>query len=49
MSPALAGFIAAASIIANGFFVAAEFALLASRRSRIEQLALERRGGAAAA
>jgi CBS domain containing-hemolysin-like protein len=28
-----------ALLIANGFFVAAEFALLASRRSRIEQLA----------
>ncbi|CAN5757757.1 hemolysin family protein [soil metagenome] len=49
MSPALAGVIAVASILANGFFVAAEFALLASRRSRIEQMALEGRGGAAAA
>ena len=28
-------------LIANGFFVAAEFALLASRRSRIEQLAAD--------
>ena len=33
--------IAVALLAANGFFVAAEFALLASRRSRIEQLAAE--------
>ncbi|MGH8886922.1 MAG: hemolysin family protein [Egibacteraceae bacterium] len=31
--------LAVALLMANGFFVAAEFALLASRRSRIEQLA----------
>src|SRR5512134_1510775 len=28
-------------VVANGFFVAAEFALVAARRSRIEQLAAE--------
>jgi CBS domain containing-hemolysin-like protein len=33
--------IGVALLAANGFFVAAEFALLASRRSRIEQLAAE--------
>ncbi|MGH8904011.1 MAG: hemolysin family protein [Egibacteraceae bacterium] len=31
--------LAVALLVANGFFVAAEFALLASRRSRLEQLA----------
>ena len=36
-------------LLANGFFVAAEFALLASRRSRVEQLALEGARGAKAA
>jgi CBS domain containing-hemolysin-like protein len=35
-------------IFANGFFVAAEFALVRSRRSRIEQLATEDSRGAAA-
>jgi magnesium and cobalt exporter, CNNM family len=34
-------------IFANGFFVAAEFALVRSRRSRIEQLASEDSRGAA--
>jgi CBS domain containing-hemolysin-like protein len=34
-------------IVANGFFVAAEFALVRSRRSRIEQLATEDSRGAA--
>lgn len=38
-----------ALLAGNGFFVAAEFALLASRRSRIEQLAEEGRGAARAA
>jgi CBS domain containing-hemolysin-like protein len=33
-------------ILANGFFVAAEFALVRSRRSRIEQLASEGKSGA---
>lgn len=41
MSPLLAIAIAVALLAANGFFVAAEFALLAARRSRIEQLAAE--------
>src|ERR671925_1857765 len=35
-------------IAANGFFVAAEFALVRSRRSRIEQLASEGSRGAGA-
>jgi CBS domain containing-hemolysin-like protein len=35
-------------IMANGFFVAAEFALVRSRRSRIEQLASEGTSGASA-
>ena len=41
MSTPVAMFIALLLLLANGFFVAAEFALLASRRSRIEQLAAE--------
>lgn len=41
MSTPLALLAAVALLAANGFFVAAEFALLASRRSRIEQLAAE--------
>ena len=41
MSTPLALAAAVALLAANGFFVAAEFALLASRRSRIEQLAAE--------
>ncbi len=41
MSAPLAIAIAVALLAANGFFVAAEFALLAARRSRIEQLAAE--------
>ncbi len=36
-----AGLAAVALLAVNGFFVAAEFALLASRRSRIEQLAAD--------
>src|SRR5215207_6255197 len=36
-------------ILANGFFVAAEFALVRSRRSRIEQLSSEGSRGASAA
>lgn len=36
-------FIAVALLVANGFFVAAEFALLASRRSRLEQFVTEGR------
>ena len=39
MSTPVALAVGAALLVANGFFVAAEFALLASRRSRIEQLA----------
>ncbi|MDQ3351505.1 MAG: CNNM domain-containing protein, partial [Actinomycetota bacterium] len=49
MSPLLAGLIAIASIVANAFFVAAEFALLAARRSRIEQFAANGRRGARSA
>ena len=45
--PALA--IAVALLLANGFFVAAEFALLASRRSRVEQLAADGVRGASSA
>jgi CBS domain containing-hemolysin-like protein len=41
VSAPLAMLIALALLVANGFFVAAEFALLAARRSRIEQLAAE--------
>ncbi|HEV7719764.1 MAG TPA: hemolysin family protein [Iamia sp.] len=41
MSTPIALLAAVALLAANGFFVAAEFALLASRRSRIEQLAAE--------
>jgi CBS domain containing-hemolysin-like protein len=41
VSAPLAMAVAVALLAANGFFVAAEFALLASRRSRIEQLAAE--------
>jgi CBS domain containing-hemolysin-like protein len=33
-------------VLANGFFVAGEFALVRSRRSRIEELAADGRGGA---
>jgi CBS domain containing-hemolysin-like protein len=41
VSTPVALLVAVALLAANGFFVAAEFALLASRRSRIEQLAAE--------
>ena len=41
MSAPAAIAVAVALLAANGFFVAAEFALLAARRSRIEQLAAE--------
>ncbi|CAN5137517.1 CNNM domain-containing protein [soil metagenome] len=41
MSTPLALLVAVVLLALNGFFVAAEFALLASRRSRIEQLAAE--------
>ncbi|QGG94505.1 DUF21 domain-containing protein [Actinomarinicola tropica] len=41
MSTPIALLIAVLLLAANGFFVAAEFALLAARRSRIEQLAAE--------
>ncbi|CAN5752044.1 hemolysin family protein [soil metagenome] len=49
MSPLLGGLIAIASIVANAFFVASEFALLAARRSRIEQFAADGRRGARSA
>ncbi len=45
--PALAG--AMALLAANAFFVAAEFALVAARRSRLEELAAQGRRGARAA
>ena len=38
-----------ALLLANAFFVAFEFALVASRRTRLEQLALDGRPGASAA
>lgn len=41
MSTPLALLVAVVLLAANGFFVAAEFALLAARRSRIEQLAAD--------
>src|SRR5262249_57182414 len=37
-----------ALVLANGFFVAGEFALLSVRRSKIETLAAQKRGGAKA-
>lgn len=49
MNPLVAALIAVLLLAANAFFVAAEFALLAARRSRIEQLAAEGRRGAVAA
>src|SRR5215207_6264340 len=39
--PAVGLLAVALLVVANGFFVAAEFALVAARRSRIEQLAAE--------
>ena len=36
-------------VLANGFFVATEFAIVAVRRSRLDQLVAEGRAGAAAA
>jgi len=36
-------------VLANGFFVATEFAIAAVRRSRLDQLVAEGRAGAAAA
>jgi CBS domain containing-hemolysin-like protein len=44
--PLPAALAAVALLIANGFFVAAEFALLATRRARMERLALEGARGA---
>ncbi|HEU5318499.1 MAG TPA: hemolysin family protein [Chloroflexota bacterium] len=45
--PPTAGLLAVALLLAaNGFFVAAEFAIVAVRRSRLEQLAAEGRGDA---
>jgi CBS domain containing-hemolysin-like protein len=49
MSAPLAIVVSVVLLAANGFFVAAEFALLAARRSRIEQLATEGDRGAIAA
>jgi CBS domain containing-hemolysin-like protein len=48
--PTSAGIIAVfILVLANGFFVATEFAIVAVRRSRLDQLAQEGRGGAVAA
>jgi CBS domain containing-hemolysin-like protein len=49
MSTPLAIALSVVFLVANGFFVAAEFALLAARRSRIEQLASAGSRGALAA
>ncbi|MPY94326.1 MAG: DUF21 domain-containing protein [Acidimicrobiia bacterium] len=49
MSPLVALLVGVVLLAANAFFVAAEFALLASRRSRIEQLAAEGSRGARSA
>ena len=38
-----------ALVLANGFFVATEFAIVAVRKNRLEQLAREGNAGAAAA
>ncbi|MFO8076979.1 MAG: hemolysin family protein [Actinomycetota bacterium] len=46
MSTSTALLVGLALLLANGFFVAAEFALLAARRSKIEQLAEEGSGSA---
>ena len=43
MSPTLALIVTAALVVANGFFVAAEFALVKMRPTRLEQLAKEGR------
>jgi len=48
-SPLVALFFAVVLIILNGLFVAAEFALLASRRSRVEPMLLSERLGARSA
>ncbi len=49
MSPVAAILVTAALLIASGFFVAAEFALVAARRHRIEQAVAAGRRGAKAA
>jgi CBS domain containing-hemolysin-like protein len=49
MSPAVGLPAVAVLVLANGFFVAAEFALVAVRRSRLEQLAREGHAAARAA
>src|ERR671931_2402319 len=48
--PAIFGLMAVGLLVlANGFFVATEFAIVAVRRTRLEQLAAEGRAGAQAA
>jgi putative hemolysin len=49
MSPAVGLPLILALVLANGFFVAAEFGMVAVRRSRLEQLAQEGRRGVRAA
>ena len=49
LSPALGLMVVFLLVLANGFFVATEFAIVAVRRSRLEELVQERRAGAAAA
>lgn len=45
-NPVLVLVLAAVLVVANGFFVAVEFSLMAARRGRIEELAEEGSGGA---
>ncbi len=49
MSPLLLTVIAVLLVLANGFFVAVEFSLMAARRGRIEEMAEEQRFGAKSA
>ena len=49
LSPALGLLVVLVLVLANGFFVATEFAVVAVRRSRLEELVQEGRAGAAAA
>ncbi|CAN5563985.1 hemolysin family protein [soil metagenome] len=46
MSPVVILLIAVVLVVANGFFVAVEFSLMAARRGRIEEMAEEGSGGA---
>jgi putative hemolysin len=49
LSPALGLMVVFVLVLANGFFVATEFAIVAVRKSRLEELVQEGRAGAAAA